>query len=43
VWTSDRRIATWGRWRANWIYLKVGAMWAMGAREELAEHYPDVR
>lgn len=43
VWTSDRRIATWGRWRANWIYLKVGAMWAMGAREELADHYPDVR
>lgn len=43
VWTSDRRIATWGRWRANWIYLKVGAMWAMGAREELADHYPDIR
>lgn len=43
VWTSDRRIAAWGRWRANWIYLKVAAMWAMGAREELAEHYPDIR
>lgn len=43
VWTSDRRIAAWGRWRANWIYLKVGAMWAMGAREELTEHYPDIR
>jgi glycosyltransferase involved in cell wall biosynthesis len=43
VWTSDRRITTWGRWRANWIYFKVGMMWALGARERLAEHYPDVR
>lgn len=43
VWTSDRRIAQWGRWRANYIYLKVGLMWAFGARERLAEHYPDVR
>ncbi|MEM8917381.1 MAG: glycosyltransferase [Pseudomonadota bacterium] len=43
VWTSDRRIAAWGRWRANWIYLKVGVLWALGARERLADHYPDVR
>jgi glycosyltransferase involved in cell wall biosynthesis len=43
VWTSDRRIVAWGRWRANWIYFKVGMMWALGARERLAEHYPDVR
>ena len=43
VWTSDRRIAQWGRWRANWIYLKVGLMWSLGARETLAEHYPDIR
>jgi glycosyltransferase involved in cell wall biosynthesis len=43
VWTSDRRIAAWGRWRANWIYFKVGMMWAFGARERLADHYPDVR
>lgn len=43
VWTSDRRITEWGRWRANWIYFKVGMMWAMGARERLADHYPDVR
>jgi glycosyltransferase involved in cell wall biosynthesis len=43
AWTSDRRITEWGRWRANWIYLKVGIMWAAGARERLAEHYPDVR
>jgi len=43
VWTSDRRIAAWGRWRANWKYVKVGVMWAFGARERLADHYPDVR
>jgi glycosyltransferase involved in cell wall biosynthesis len=43
VWTSDRRITEWGRWRANWIYFKVGMMWAFGARERLADHYPDIR
>ena len=43
AWTSDRRITAWGRWRANWIYFKVGMMWAFGARERLAEHYPDIR
>ncbi|KLE34800.1 glycosyltransferase [Aurantiacibacter luteus] len=41
--TSDRRIAEWGALKANWIYLKVGLLWAMGARERLHEHYPDVR
>lgn len=41
--TSDRRIAEWGPLKANWIYLKVGVLWALGARERLAEHYPDVR
>lgn len=43
AWTSDRRITAWGRWRANWIYFKVGMMWALGARERLADHYPDIR
>lgn len=43
VWTSDRRIVAWGPWRANWIYFKVGMMWALGARERLADHYPDIR
>ena len=43
VWTSDRRIAAWDALKAKWIYLKVGAMWAMGAREELTRHYPDIR
>lgn len=41
--TSDRRIAEWGPLKANWIYLKVGMMWALGARERLEKHYPDIR
>ncbi len=41
--TSDRRVAEWGALKANWIYLKVGMMWAVGARERLERHYPDVR
>jgi len=41
--TSDRRVAAWGPLRANWIYFKVGMMWAFGARARLARHYPDVR
>ncbi len=43
VLTSDRRIAEWGRWRANWMYFKVAMLWAMGTRERLADHYPDIR
>lgn len=43
VWTSDRRIAAWGPIKANWIYFKVGMLWALGARERLGRHYPDVR
>ena len=42
--TSDRRIAQWGALKANWIYLRVGIAWALGARPETLErHYPDVR
>ncbi|TIX51104.1 glycosyltransferase [Alteraurantiacibacter aquimixticola] len=41
--TSDRRIAEWGALKANWTYLKVGFLWAMGVRERLERHYPDVR
>ena len=41
--TSDRRIAAWGPLRANWIYFKVGILWAVGARTRLARHYPHVR
>ena len=38
--TSDRRIAHLGRWRANYVYLKVGLMWAFGVREGLASTTP---
>mgnify|MGYP002628067830 FL=1 len=41
--TSDRRIAEWGAWKANWIYFKVGMLWAFGLRDRMAKHYPDVR
>jgi GT2 family glycosyltransferase len=41
--TSDRRIARWGALKANWIYLKVGLLWAFGARQRLERFYPDVR
>ena len=43
VHTSDRRVAAWGPVKANWIYLKVGVLWAFGARSRLARHYPHVR
>lgn len=41
--TSDRRIVEWGALKANWIYFKVGMLWAVGARRRLADLYPDVR
>ena len=41
--TSDRRIAAWGPLRANWIYFKVGILWAVGARARLSRHYPHIR
>ncbi|WP_245559336.1 glycosyltransferase [Novosphingopyxis baekryungensis] len=41
--TSDRRIAAWGPLKANWIYFKVGILWAVGARNRMAKDYPDVR
>lgn len=43
VMTSDRRVARWGEWRANWIYLSVGVRWGLGRRKRLAEDYPDIR
>ncbi len=41
--TSDRRIAAWGPVKANWIYFKVGIMWAFGARARLEREYPNIR
>ena len=43
VYTSDRRIAAWGPLKANWIYFKVGMLWAFGLRDRMGQHYPDVR
>ena len=43
VYTSDRRIAAWGPLRANWIYFKVGMLWAFGLRDRMGAQYPDVR
>lgn len=41
--TSDRRITAWGPVKANWIYFKVGIMWAIGLRGRMAQDYPDIR
>ena len=41
--TSDRRVAAWGEWRANWVYLSVGIRWGLGRRKRLGRDYPDVR
>ena len=41
--TSDRRIAAWGPLKANWIYFKVGILWAVGLRSRMARDYPDIR
>jgi glycosyltransferase involved in cell wall biosynthesis len=41
--TSDRRIAAWGPLKANWIYFKVGILWALGLRSRMTRDYPDVR
>lgn len=44
VWSSDRRVAEWGFWRANLTYLYVGMMWGIGAKPGLLlKHYEDVR
>ncbi|RDS77412.1 glycosyltransferase [Alteriqipengyuania lutimaris] len=41
--TSDRRIAAWGPLKANWIYFKVGILWALGLRGRMERDYSDVR
>ena len=44
VWSSDRRVAEWGFWRANLTYLHVGLRWGFGAKAaQLERHYEDVR
>jgi glycosyltransferase involved in cell wall biosynthesis len=41
--TSDRRVAAWGEWRANWIYFTVGIRWAFGLHKRLGDRYPHIR
>ncbi|MEO1404957.1 MAG: TIGR04283 family arsenosugar biosynthesis glycosyltransferase [Pseudomonadota bacterium] len=44
VWSSDRRVAKWGPWKANLTYLKVGILWGIGRpADQLLSHYEDVR
>lgn len=44
VWSSDRRVAEWGFWRANLTYIYVGLMWGFGQDSaRLQRHYEDVR
>jgi rSAM/selenodomain-associated transferase 2 len=43
VLTSDRRVAAWGEWRANWIYVTVALRWGFGRRQGLGARYPDIR
>ncbi|MEO0608392.1 MAG: glycosyltransferase, partial [Pseudomonadota bacterium] len=40
VWSSDRRVAEWGFWRANMTYVYVGLMWGLGGDPvRLQRHY----
>lgn len=42
--SSDRRVAKWGFWRANAIYLYIGFLWGVGySPEKLKRLYADIR
>jgi GT2 family glycosyltransferase len=43
VMTSDRRVAAWGGFRANLIYLYIGIRWGLGLRRHTERHYPHIR
>lgn len=44
VQTSDRRVATWGPWKANGIYLMIGFLWGLGIpAPTLKQLYTEVR
>ncbi|MEO0883766.1 MAG: TIGR04283 family arsenosugar biosynthesis glycosyltransferase [Pseudomonadota bacterium] len=44
VWSSDRRVAEWGSWKANLTYLKIGILWGVGrSSDQLVRYYKDVR
>lgn len=42
--SSDRRVAAWGFWKANRIYLAIGMLWGLGyPPEKLKRWFEDVR
>src|SRR6516225_1279586 len=43
VMTSDRRVAAWGGFKANLMYLYIGLRWGLGLRRRLERHYPHIR
>ena len=44
VWSSDRRVAEWGFWKANATYIRIGMGWGLGGNvNTLAQRYEDVR
>jgi len=44
VQSSDRRVAAWGFWKANGIYLMIGLLWGMGvSAKTLKRFYAEVR
>ncbi len=44
VQSSDRRVAKWGFWQANFIYLMIGSLWGMGVSAQwLKRFYEEIR
>lgn len=42
--SSDRRVAAWGFWKANTIYLAIGLLWGVGyPPEKLKRWFEDIR
>ena len=42
--SSDRRVAKWGAWKANFIYLMIGFLWGMGVSAQwLKQFYDEIR
>ncbi len=42
--SSDRRVAKWGFWKANGIYLAIGFLWGVGySPEKLRRWFEDIR
>ncbi|MEB3273035.1 MAG: glycosyltransferase [Prochlorothrix sp.] len=44
VQSSDRRVAHWGPWKANFLYLAIGILWGLGVDSHyLKQFYQDIR